>query len=172
MKVCARPEYRRHDRHPPPRRDPRRRCVKVRCQSMGITRRENRECRLPPGEAIRGSSRSSTALDPTPTSQVDPQRPFGSIGSNAGTCPIVLKNSSNTQWSSDLSNIVSTHREVTLFCKQWGNFYESIFLSTAGLGLFQHNRPISALRQVLLAAVEWGSRHSSRPRNECVRCQN
>ena len=31
---------------------------------------------------------------------------------------IVLKNSSNTQRSPDLSNIVSTHREVTLFCKR------------------------------------------------------
>jgi hypothetical protein len=33
--------------------------------------------RNPPGEAIRGPSRSSTALDPEPTAQTDPFRTFG-----------------------------------------------------------------------------------------------
>ena len=31
---------------------------------------------FPPGEAIRGPSRSSTALDPEPTAQTDPQETF------------------------------------------------------------------------------------------------
>jgi hypothetical protein len=35
--------------------------------------------RNPPGEAIRGPSRSSTALDPEPTAQTDPERKFNLI---------------------------------------------------------------------------------------------
>jgi hypothetical protein len=37
----------------------------------------------PPGEAIRGPSRSSTVLDPEPTAQTNPKEPLVGIGLNA-----------------------------------------------------------------------------------------
>ena len=41
--------------------------------------------RYPPGEAIRGSSRSSIALDPHPTAQTDPISPLPSRGGRASS---------------------------------------------------------------------------------------
>ena len=65
-----------HDLDPPPRRDPRRRCAKVRFWREASTATQIRDGGSPPGEAIRGSSGSSTALDLEPTAQTDPQPTF------------------------------------------------------------------------------------------------
>jgi hypothetical protein len=42
---------------------------------------------LPPGGAIRGPSRLSTALDPEPTAQADPLPPIDSVDGDGGPCP-------------------------------------------------------------------------------------
>jgi hypothetical protein len=39
-----------------------------------LTPKSGANFRFPPGEAIRGSSRSLTALDPEPTAQTDPKQ--------------------------------------------------------------------------------------------------
>ena len=59
-RACARPGCRRHDRRPPPLR---RRCVKVRYQSMGITSRENRKAAFPPNSAPRPPGRCLQEAD-------------------------------------------------------------------------------------------------------------
>jgi hypothetical protein len=64
------------------------RCAKVRFRQEASTAILIGEARCPPGEAIRGPSRSSTALDPEPTAQTDPLPTIVSLSGNDGPCPI------------------------------------------------------------------------------------
>jgi hypothetical protein len=54
--------------------------------SIGLSGRVNREDRKPPGEAVRGPSSSSTALNPEPTAQTDPLPTFSTSPRSSAKC--------------------------------------------------------------------------------------
>jgi hypothetical protein len=63
----------------------------------------------------------------TPSLTSIKSEPATAITANDRSWQIVLKNSSNTQRSSDLSNIVSTHRELHYFVNNEGTSTNQYF---------------------------------------------